>query len=77
MPTIKDVALRAGVSRSTVSRVMNNQPYVDEEKRKAVKQAMKELGYLPNSSAQRLRGTETRTIAVLVSRIVNPFLVQL
>lgn len=73
MPTIKDVALRAGVSRSTVSRVMNNQPYVDEEKRKAVKQAMKELGYLPNSSAQRLRGTETRTIAVLVSRIVNPF----
>lgn len=73
MTTIKDVALRAGVSRSTVSRVMNNHPYVDEEKRRAVKEAMMELGYSPNSSAQRLRGTETRTIAVLVSRIVNPF----
>ncbi|MBM7838006.1 DNA-binding LacI/PurR family transcriptional regulator [Alkalihalobacillus xiaoxiensis] len=73
MPTIKDVALHAGVSRSTVSRVMNNHPYVDEEKRRAVRVAMTELGYIPNSSAQRLRGTETRTIAVLVSRIVNPF----
>lgn len=73
MPTIKDVAVRAGVSRSTVSRVMNNHPYVDEEKRRAVRLAMTELGYIPNSSAQRLRGTETRTIAVLVSRIVNPF----
>lgn len=35
MPTIKDVALHAGVSRSTVSRVMNNHPYVDEEKKKS------------------------------------------
>ncbi len=73
MPTIKDVALKAGVSRSTVSRVLNDHPYVDEKKRKAVQAAITELGYSPNSSAQRLRGTETKTIAVLVSRIVNPF----
>ncbi|MED4130073.1 LacI family DNA-binding transcriptional regulator [Shouchella miscanthi] len=73
MSTIKDVATKAGVSRSTVSRVLNNHPYVDEKKRKAVQDAIKELGYTPNSSAQRLRGTETKTIAVLVSRIVNPF----
>ncbi|WP_059102752.1 LacI family DNA-binding transcriptional regulator [Shouchella shacheensis] len=73
MPTIKDVAKHAGVSRSTVSRVLNNHPYVDEEKRRSVKNSMKELGYLPNSSAQRLRGTQTRTIAVLVARIMNPF----
>ncbi|AIC93970.1 LacI family DNA-binding transcriptional regulator [Shouchella lehensis] len=73
MSTIKDVATKAGVSRSTVSRVLNHHPYVDEKKRKAVQEAIKELGYTPNSSAQRLRGTETKTIAVLVSRIVNPF----
>ncbi|TSB45685.1 LacI family DNA-binding transcriptional regulator [Alkalicoccobacillus porphyridii] len=73
MATIKDVAKLSGISRSTVSRVINNHPYVNDEKRSRVKQAMKELGYFPNSSAQRLRGSKTRTIAVLISRIVNPF----
>ncbi|MDQ0205414.1 LacI family DNA-binding transcriptional regulator [Alkalicoccobacillus murimartini] len=73
MPTIKDVAKLSGISRSTVSRVINNHPYVNDEKRMRVKQAMKELGYVPNSSAQRLRGSKTKTIAVLISRIVNPF----
>ncbi|MCM2676544.1 LacI family DNA-binding transcriptional regulator [Alkalicoccobacillus plakortidis] len=73
MPTIKDVAKLSGISRSTVSRVINNHPYVNEEKRMRVKQAMLDLGYVPNSSAQRLRGSKTKTIAVLISRIVNPF----
>lgn len=73
LSTIKDVAKLSGISRSTVSRVINNHPYVNEEKRIRVKAAMKELGYVPNSSAQRLRGSKTKTIAVLISRIVNPF----
>ncbi|MDG5472729.1 LacI family DNA-binding transcriptional regulator [Jeotgalibacillus sp. ET6] len=73
MYTIKDVASKAGLSQATVSRVLNNHPYVSEEKKRAVHKAMDELGYVPNSSAQRLRNLKTKKIAVLVSRIINPF----
>jgi LacI family transcriptional regulator len=73
MYTIKDVALKAGLSQATVSRVINNHPYVSKEKKIAVKNAMEELGYVPNSSAQQMRNVKTKKIAVLVSRIANPF----
>ncbi|PYZ93620.1 LacI family transcriptional regulator [Salipaludibacillus keqinensis] len=73
MATIKEVAAKTGLSPTTVSRVINNHPYVDDSKRKKVLQAMQELGYVPNSSARRLRGQKTNTIAVIISRIVNPF----
>ncbi|MED3647081.1 LacI family DNA-binding transcriptional regulator [Halalkalibacterium halodurans] len=73
MATIKEVAQLAGLSRTTVSRVINNHPYVSDEKRQQVLDAMKQLGYVPNSSAQRLRRNKTETIAVVISRIVNPF----
>jgi LacI family transcriptional regulator len=73
MYTIKDVALKAGLSQATVSRVINNHPYVSEDKKIAVKNAMEELGYVPNSSAQQMRNVKTKKIAVLVSRIANPF----
>lgn len=77
MYTIKDVALRAGLSQATVSRVINNHPYVSDDKKIAVKNAMEELGYVPNSSAQQMRNVKTKKIAVLVSRIANPFFSQL
>lgn len=73
MYTIKDVALKAGLSQATVSRVINNHPYVSENKKIAVKSAMEELGYVPNSYAQQMRNVKTKKIAVLVSRIANPF----
>ncbi|MCD5324987.1 MULTISPECIES: LacI family DNA-binding transcriptional regulator [Pontibacillus] len=73
MATIEDVARFAGLSRTTVSRVINDQPYVSEEKRSRVEDAMKALGYVPNSSARRLRSQKTETIAVLLPRITNPF----
>ncbi len=73
MYTIKDVALKAGLSQATVSRVINNHPYVSGDKKIAVKKAMEELGYVPNSSAQQMRNVKTKKIAVLVSRIANPF----
>lgn len=73
MATIEDVAKLAGLSRTTVSRVINDQPYVTEEKRQRILQAMKELGYVPNSSARRLRSQRTETIAVLLPRLTNPF----
>ncbi|KGP90064.1 LacI family transcriptional regulator [Pontibacillus chungwhensis BH030062] len=73
MATIEDVAKFAGLSRTTVSRVINDQPYVSEDKRVRVEDAMKALGYVPNSSARRLRSQKTETIAVLLPRITNPF----
>ncbi|WP_088103258.1 LacI family DNA-binding transcriptional regulator [Halalkalibacter urbisdiaboli] len=73
MATIEDVAKLAGLSRSTVSRVINNHPYVTDRKKQLVYKAMKELEYYPNSSAQRLRKQRTDTIAVLVPRLTNPF----
>jgi DNA-binding LacI/PurR family transcriptional regulator len=71
--TISDVVKLSGLSKTTVSRVINNHPYVSKEKREAVLNAMKELGYVPNPSARRLRGQLTTTIGVIVPRIVNPF----
>ncbi|WP_332696039.1 LacI family DNA-binding transcriptional regulator [Halalkalibacter lacteus] len=73
MATIEDVAKLAGLSRATVSRVINNHPYVTEKKKQLVYQAMKELEYYPNSSAQRLRKQRTDAIAVLVPSLTNPF----
>ncbi|MDT8859231.1 LacI family transcriptional regulator [Alkalihalobacillus sp. MEB130] len=73
MATIEDVAKLAGLSRSTVSRVINNHPYVTEKKKQLVYEAMKELDFFPNSSAQRLRKQKTDTIAVLVPSLTNPF----
>ncbi|MCZ2970988.1 LacI family transcriptional regulator, partial [Acinetobacter baumannii] len=67
------MAKLAGLSRTTVSRVINNHPYVSDEKKKRVQLAMKHLGFVPNSAARRLRKQKTETIAVLVPRITNPF----
>lgn len=71
--TIEDVARLAGLSRTTVSRVINNHPYVSEDKKKRVKFAMNTLGFVPNSAARRLRKQRTETVAVLVPRVTNPF----
>ncbi|TGB09402.1 LacI family DNA-binding transcriptional regulator [Streptomyces sp. MZ04] len=60
-----DVARVAGVSSQTVSRVSNGFPGVNEETRKQVLAAMKELGYRPNSAARALKRGEFRTIGVI------------
>ncbi|MBO9128716.1 LacI family DNA-binding transcriptional regulator [Bacillus sp. 165] len=73
MSTIEDVAKLAGLSRTTVSRVINNHPYVSDDKKKRVLLAMNTLGFVPNSAARRLRNQKTETIAVLVPRVTNPF----
>jgi LacI family transcriptional regulator len=73
MATISDVAKLSGLSKTTVSRVINNHPYVSKKIREQVLNAMKELGYTPNPSARRLRGQLTTTLGVIVPRIVNPF----
>ncbi len=73
MSTISDVAKLSGLSKTTVSRVINNHPYVSKENKEQVLKAMKELGYTPNPAARRLRGQLTTTLGVIVPRIVNPF----
>ncbi|OES43434.1 LacI family DNA-binding transcriptional regulator [Domibacillus iocasae] len=73
MATIIDVARLSGLSKTTVSRVINNHAYVSEEKRALVLKAMKELDYYPNPAARRLRGQVTTTIGVVVPKITNPF----
>lgn len=77
MATISDVAKLSGLSKTTVSRVINNHPYVSDKKRALVHEAMNTLGYSPNPAARRLRGQLTTTIGVIVPRIVNPFFAHL
>lgn len=73
MATIYDVAKKAGVSITTVSRVINNYPHVQEETRQRVKQVLKELNFIPNSNASSLVKKTTNTIAVIVPDITNNF----
>lgn len=72
-PTILDVARRAGVSKSTVSLVLNGSPLVREAKRTAVRQAMAELGYVYNRAAANLRGASTSLVGLVINDLRNPF----
>jgi beta-galactosidase len=65
-PTLEEVAARAGVSRSTVSRVINGQSSVSEKYRDTVMHAVNELGYVPNSAARTLVTQRTDMIGVIV-----------
>ena len=60
--TIKDVAKAAGVSVATVSRVINGSCAVTDEKVKAVREAIQDLGFNPNQMAHNLRKRETKNI---------------
>lgn len=73
MVKIKDVALAAGVSTATVSRVIANKPHVREEIREKVKAVVDQLGYRPNLVAQNLRAQQSKIIGLIVSDIQNPF----
>lgn len=73
MSTIADVARRAGVSKMTVSRVINDSGYISQETRERVEHAIVELGYIPNALARSLRFKQTRTIALILTDITNPF----
>ena len=73
MPTIHDVAKRAGVAPITVSRVINNSGYVSKETRQRVEEAIAELEYVPNVIARSLRSKRTNTLALVLTDITNPF----
>jgi len=71
--TMFDVAAQAGVSLSSVSRVLSNHPDVSAEMRQHVRRIATELGYTPDPIAQSLRRGSTRTIGFVVRDIANPF----
>jgi LacI family transcriptional regulator len=73
MPTIQDVARKAGVAPITVSRVINNSGYVSDETRQKVEAAVSELNYVPNTIARSLRLKQTHTLALVLTDITNPF----
>lgn len=71
--TLKDVAAYAGVSIKTVSNVVNDWPYVTDETRRKVLDAIQAVGYRPNQAARSLVTGKTRTVGVLIPDIANPF----
>jgi LacI family transcriptional regulator len=74
-PTLRDVALEAGVSFKTVSRVVNGEGGVSEELTERVARAVASLGYRPDDRARRLRqgGTTSATIGFALVDVANPF----
>lgn len=80
--TIKEVAKLAGVSASTVSRVISDSPKISETTKKTVREAMEELGYFPNAIARSLVNKSTNTIGIVMpesveSAMLNPFFPQI
>jgi DNA-binding LacI/PurR family transcriptional regulator len=66
---MSDVAVRAGVSHQTVSRVINGHPHVAAATRERVQRAIEELGYRPNTAARALVTGSTRTLGLVTSHI--------
>src|SRR5205085_5722085 len=66
-PTLESVALRAGVSRATASRVVNGSPKVAPHIREAVLRAVEDLGYVPNQAARSLVTQRTDSIALVLT----------
>src|SRR5690606_34300579 len=75
--TVRDVAERAGVSISTVSRVLTGNAPVSKELHRRVVEAIEELGYRPNALARGLRIRRTAVLGLIVPDIANPFFSQL
>jgi LacI family transcriptional regulator len=73
MATIKEVAQRAGVSVGTVSNILAGLPSVAGQLRERVQRAMAELQYEPSHVARSLKSKKTRTLAMVISDITNPF----
>ena len=80
--TIRDVAKRAGVSTATISRYLNNSPFIAYETAERVREVMQELQYSPNSIARNFTNQVTKTIAFIVdsqntTSFGNPYFLQI
>ncbi|MGF1761805.1 trehalose operon repressor TreR [Aliivibrio kagoshimensis] len=70
--TIVDIARLSGVGKSTVSRVLTNDPKVKPETREKVEKVIAENGFVPSKSAQLMRGGSQKVIGVIISRLDSP-----
>ena len=75
--TLKDIAIRAGVTSATVSMVINNKPNISEETRKKVLKIAKELNYYPNVIARGLATRKSNSIGVIVPNLASSFVVRI
>jgi LacI family transcriptional regulator len=71
--SIRDVAIRAGVSKATVSHVINGTRFVEEATKNRVLQAIEALNYRPSLAARSLTTKRTQTIGIVVSDVSNSF----
>lgn len=77
MASIKDVALRAQVSTTTVSHVVNHTRFVSDKVRAEVEAAIRELGYVPSAVARSLKSNTTKTIGMLIPNCSNPYFAEI
>ncbi|MCC9205576.1 LacI family DNA-binding transcriptional regulator [Arthrobacter sp. zg-Y769] len=73
LPTIRDIAARAGVAVSTVSRALSNPARVSTRTREKIERIAAELEYVPSTQARSLSSGRTGTVALLVPDVTNPF----
>lgn len=71
--TLEDIAKQAGVSRSTVSRVVNNYPHISEAVRTRVLTVINETGYQPNAAARSLASHRSQTLGLVLPQTVSAF----
>ena len=75
--TIKDIAKICGVGVSTVSRALNNHPDINPETKQRIMEIVEEYDFVPNNSARNLKITDSKTIAILVKGMTNPFFMRM
>lgn len=71
--SIEDIARKAGVSHSTVSRALRDSPLISSKVREEIKRLAQEMNYVPNAIAQSLQNQRTYTVGVIVTSIADPF----
>ncbi len=74
--TISDIALEAGVSKATISRVLSNSPKVKEESRQKILEIMEKRSYIPNLMAQSLAGTPRKIFGLIIDELANFFFIE-
>ena len=75
--TIAEIARRAGVSKTTVSRVLNNRPDVDQDTRQRILDLIKETGYVPRAAAVSLAAGRTGLVGLLAPSLLRPWTLQI
>ena len=71
--SIRDIAARAGVSHTTVSRALHDNPLISRDVRERIQQIALEMGYVPNEVAQSLKQSQTHSVGLVVTSIADPF----